>query len=150
MQAGSALEDDPRGARRRMYEALWQRGGFGFFLNLYSDIAISEEANASRWPTSSAAKIRGIVRDPETAAKLMPDHFVITKRPILDDGYFETYNRDNVTLVDLREDPIERFTPSKRGDPDGRAPDRHARAGDRVRRDQRHRCCVSIRRGAAA
>ena len=36
----------------------------------------------------------------------------MTKRPILDNGYFETYNRDNVTLVDLREDPIERFTPT--------------------------------------
>jgi len=42
----------------------------------------------------------------------MPDHFVMTKRPILDNGYFETFNRDNVTLVDLREDPIERFTPT--------------------------------------
>jgi cation diffusion facilitator CzcD-associated flavoprotein CzcO len=40
----------------------------------------------------------------------MPDHFVMTKRPILEDGYFEAFNRDNVTLVDLREDPIERFT----------------------------------------
>jgi cation diffusion facilitator CzcD-associated flavoprotein CzcO len=40
----------------------------------------------------------------------MPDHFVMTKRPILEDGYWETYNRANVTLVDLREDPIERFT----------------------------------------
>ena len=39
------------------------------------------------------------------------DHFAMTKRPILDNGYFETFNRDNVTLVDLREDPIERFTP---------------------------------------
>jgi hypothetical protein len=58
------------------------------------------------------AKIREIVRDPETAAKLMPDHFVITKRPILENGYFEAFNRDNVTLVDLREDPIERFTPT--------------------------------------
>jgi len=55
-------------------------------------------------------KIGAVVRDPETAAKLMPDHFVMTKRPILENGYFEVYNRDNVTLVDLREDPIERFT----------------------------------------
>ena len=57
-------------------------------------------------------KIREIVKQPETADKLMPDHFVMTKRPVLEDGYFETYNRDNVTLVDLREDPIERFTPT--------------------------------------
>jgi cyclohexanone monooxygenase len=57
-------------------------------------------------------KIREIVHDPETARKLTPDFFVMTKRPILDDGYFEAFNRDNVTLVDLREDPIVRFTRS--------------------------------------
>jgi len=106
----SALEDTPE-QRRALYEGLWQRGGFGFFLNLYNDIAISEEANASL-ADFVRAKIREIVRDPETAEKLLPDHFVMTKRPILEDGYFETYNRDNVTLVDLRTDPIERFTPT--------------------------------------
>jgi len=104
----SALDDTPE-QREAHYEKLWQRGGFKFFLDLYTDIAISEEANKSL-ADFVRAKIREIVRDPETAAKLMPDHFVITKRPILDDGYFETFNRDNVTLVDLREDPIERFT----------------------------------------
>ncbi len=91
------------------YEALWQKGGFTFFLDGYNDIAMSEEANASL-ADFIRDKIRGIVRDKETADKLMPDHFVMTKRPILDNGYFETFNRDNVTLVDLREDPIERFT----------------------------------------
>ncbi|MEN8158465.1 MAG: NAD(P)/FAD-dependent oxidoreductase [Myxococcota bacterium] len=108
--ARSALEDTPE-EREARYEALWQRGGFGFFLNLYSDIAISEEANDTL-ADFVRAKIREIVRDPETAQRLMPDHFVITKRPILEDGYFEAFNRDNVTLVDLREDPIERFTPT--------------------------------------
>jgi len=108
--ARSALDDTPE-QRQALYEELWQRGGFGFFLKLYSDIAISEEANATL-ADFVRAKIREIVRDPATAEKLMPDHFVMTKRPILDDGYFETYNRDNVTLVDLRDDPIERFTPT--------------------------------------
>jgi len=103
-----ALDDTPE-QRRARYEALWQRGGFRFFLDGYNDIAMSEEANASL-ADFIRDKIRGIVRDPETAEKLMPDHFVMTKRPILDNGYFETFNRDNVTLVDLREDPIERFT----------------------------------------
>ena len=88
---------------------MWQRGSFGFFLDLYSDIATSEEANATL-ADFVRGKIREIVRDPETAEKLMPDHFVITKRPILENGYFETFNRDNVTLVDLRQDPIEQFT----------------------------------------
>ncbi len=104
----SALEDTPQ-QRQALYEELWQRGGFGFFLKLYNDIAISEEANATL-ADFVRGKIRAIVRDPETADKLMPDHFVITKRPILEDGYFECFNRDNVSLVDLREDPIERFT----------------------------------------
>jgi cation diffusion facilitator CzcD-associated flavoprotein CzcO len=106
----SALEDTPE-QRQALYEELWQRGGFGFFLNLYSDIAISEESNATL-ADFVRGKIREIVRDPDTAEKLMPDHFVITKRPILENGYFETFNRDNVTLVDLREDLIERFTPT--------------------------------------
>ncbi len=104
----SALEATPE-EREALYEELWQRGGFRFFLESYNDIAISEEANASL-ADFVRSKIRQIVRDPATAEKLMPDHFVMTKRPILENGYFEAYNRDNVSLVDLREDPIERFT----------------------------------------
>lgn len=103
-----ALEETPE-EREALYEELWQRGGFKFFLDLYIDIAMSEEANATL-ADFVRKKIREIVKDPETADKLMPDHFVMTKRPILENGYFEAYNRDNVSLVDLREDPIERFT----------------------------------------
>lgn len=108
--ARKALEATPA-EREALYEKLWQRGGFGFFLESYVDIAVDEEANRSL-ADFVKAKIRQIVRDPETAEKLMPDHFVATKRPILDNGYFETFNRDNVTLIDLRKDPIERFTPT--------------------------------------
>jgi cyclohexanone monooxygenase len=106
----SALDATPE-EREALYEKLWQRGSFKFFLDSYNDIAISEEANKSM-ADFVRGKIREIVKDPEIADKLMPDHFVMTKRPILENGYFETYNRDNVTLVDLREDPIERFTPT--------------------------------------
>ena len=95
--------------RTEFYEYLWQRGGFGFFLDNYMDIAFDEEANQSL-SDFVRGKIREIVRDPATADKLMPNHFVMTKRPILEDGYFAAYNRENVSLVDLREDPIERFT----------------------------------------
>ena len=109
-QMHSALEATPE-EREALYQKLWQRGGFGFFLESYYDIAINEEANRSL-ADFVRGKIREIVHDPETAEKLMPDHFVMTKRPILENGYFEAYNRDNVTLIDLREDPIERFTPS--------------------------------------
>jgi cyclohexanone monooxygenase len=109
-QTRSALDATPE-EREALYEKLWQVGSFRFFLEGYNDIATSEEANKSL-SDFVKAKIRAIVRDPATTEKLMPDHFVMTKRPILDNGYFETFNRDNVTLVDLREDPIERFTPT--------------------------------------
>ncbi len=105
---GSALDLSPEELNAH-YEALWQKGGFGFFNNLFSDIAVSEEANKTL-ADFVRNKIKESVDDPETARKLMPDHFVMTKRPILDDGYYATYNRDNVTLIDLRDDPIERFT----------------------------------------
>ena len=120
-----------------LYEKLWQRGGFKFFLDLYNDIAVSEEANDSAGRLRARQDPGDREDDPETAEKLMPDHFVMTKRPILDNGYFETFNRDNVTLVDLREDPIERFTTNSVVTRVGRAPHRHARARDRLRRHQR-------------
>jgi len=110
MPSRSTFDDTPE-EREALYEKLWQVGSFRFFLGLYNDIATSEAANECL-ADFVRKKIRERVRDPETARKLMPDHYVMTKRPILEDGYFETYNRDNVTLVDLREDPIERFTPT--------------------------------------
>jgi cation diffusion facilitator CzcD-associated flavoprotein CzcO len=58
-------------------------------------------------------KIRAIVKDPATAAKLSDiNHPYATKRPPIDTNYFETFNRDNVTLVDVKAAPIERITPS--------------------------------------
>ena len=104
----SAMDDTPE-ERDAYYESLWKKGGFNFFNQLYSDIAISEESNETLCEFVRK-KIRETVKDPVTAEKLCPDYYVMTKRPILDDGYFETYNRDNVTLVDIREDPIIRFT----------------------------------------
>ena len=64
-----------------------------------------------------AAKLYGeavgrIVRDPETAASLTPTHPFGCKRPIIDQGYYQTYNRDNVSLVDLRKGPIRAVTPT--------------------------------------
>ena len=58
-------------------------------------------------------KIRATVEDPKTAELLCPnDHPIGTKRLILDTDYYETYNRDNVTLVDIRSKPITEITPS--------------------------------------
>jgi cation diffusion facilitator CzcD-associated flavoprotein CzcO len=98
-----------REQRRALYDELWQRGGFRFFTDGYGDVSTSEEANAIL-SDFMRDKIREIVKDPETARKLLPSFHVMTKRPILDDGYFECFNQKHVTLIDLREDPIERFT----------------------------------------
>jgi len=97
--------------RHAVYEELWEQGGIHLSINSYVGVLADEDLNGevSEFVRS---KIRSIVRDPETARKLMPDYHFATKRLILDNGYFETYNRDNVSLVDLREDPIEAFTPS--------------------------------------
>ncbi|MDE0009169.1 MAG: cyclohexanone monooxygenase, partial [Gammaproteobacteria bacterium] len=56
-------------------------------------------------------RIREIVGDPKTAELLSPDNVIGCKRPCLDTNYFETYNRDNVTLVNVRDNPVERITP---------------------------------------
>ena len=105
----SALEDTPE-QRRQLYETLWREGGFRVLFSSYCDILTDKEANRTL-ADFVRSKIREIVRDPETAKKLMPDYYLGTKRQLLDGGYYETFNRDNVTLVDLREDPIHAITP---------------------------------------
>ena len=98
--------------RLETYERLWQKGGFHFMLGSYADIALDRRAN----DTASEfirGKIREIVNDPETAEKLLPrDHPFASKRALIDTNYFDTYNRDNVDLVDIRHFPIEEITPT--------------------------------------
>ena len=57
------------------------------------------------------SKIRDTVRDPEVAAKLSPRNIIGAKRLCIDTGYYATYNRPNVTLIDVGQVPIERITP---------------------------------------
>ncbi len=105
----SALEATPQ-ERRHSYETKWQAGGSISFLFAYTDLLLSKEANetASEFVRQ---KIRGIVRDPQVAELLAPkDHPIGTKRLCLDTNYYETYNRDNVTLVNARAAPIEEIT----------------------------------------
>ena len=107
----SALEVSEE-ERLETYERLWQKGGFHFMLGSYGDIATDRRANdtASEFIRQ---KIREIVNDPETAEKLLPrDHPFASKRALIDTNYFDTYNRDNVDLVDIRHFPIEEITPT--------------------------------------
>jgi cyclohexanone monooxygenase len=96
--------------RKRAYESKWQEGGSISYLYAYTDLLVNKESNdtASEFVRN---KIRGIVKDKRTAELLAPkDHPIGTKRLCLDTNYYETYNRDNVTLVDVRSDPIQEIT----------------------------------------
>lgn len=109
----SALEVTPE-QRRRAYERDWNQGGIKFvFGSAFNDLLLSEEANETA-AEFVRGKIREIVHDPATAEKLCPtDHPIGTKRPPVDTlGYYETFNRDNVDLVDVKANPISELTPN--------------------------------------
>jgi len=97
--------------RNRIFEEGWQAGnGFHFMFGLFVDLIFDPVANAAATSFISS-KIKEIVRDPETARKLTPTDFY-AKRPVCNTGYYETFNRDNVTLVSIKENPITRITPA--------------------------------------
>jgi len=100
-------EVDPA-ERQRRFEARWEYGGFSFLAS-FVDLLASPEANDAA-AGFVREKIRGIVEDPEVAALLSPDNVIGCKRICLDSGYFETFNRPNVRLVDVSSRPIERIT----------------------------------------
>ena len=103
----SALEstDEERWAE---FERRWDEGGFGFFSS-YNDFLLHKDAN-DLVAEFVRQKIRSIVKDPATADLLMPTQVIGCKRLCLDTGYYETFNRDNVTLVAVDNHPIERIT----------------------------------------
>ena len=97
--------------REALYEEAWAKGGLRFRA-VFQDLLVDQDAN----DTASAflkSKIRETVDDPAVADILATiDHPFATKRPPIDTDYFETFNRPNVSLVDLRADPIERVLPN--------------------------------------
>ena len=96
--------------QERVFEKAWNEGGgFRFMFGTFSDIATNLEANKAATDFIKK-KIRQIVKDPETARKLSPTD-LYAKRPLCINGYYETYNRDNVSLVDVKENPIVEITP---------------------------------------
>jgi cyclohexanone monooxygenase len=96
--------------REREFEARWGQGGF-YLLQAYIDLLATNEANETV-AEFVRNKIREVVKDPAVAEMLAPkDHPLGTKRICIDSEYFETYNRDNVTLVSIRNAPIEEITP---------------------------------------
>ena len=107
---GSALEVSPE-EREREFEARWAKGGFCLGA-AFQDVGTDRAAN-DLLVDFVANKIRGIVKDPDTAEKLIPATYPYgAKRVVVDTGYFEVYNQDNVHLIDLNETPIETITPT--------------------------------------
>jgi cyclohexanone monooxygenase len=97
----------------REFAARWdgEKGGGSSFIAAFDDLLTSLEANA---PAAEfvRARIREIVKDPQVAADLTPQDYPLgAKRLVCDTGYFETFNRPNVTLVNLRRTPITRIKP---------------------------------------
>lgn len=95
--------------RERIFQENWDKGnGFRFMFGTFNDIATDPEANAAACEFIKK-KIRQIVQDPEKAEKLCPTQ-PYAKRPLCDAGYYQVYNQDNVEIVDVKENPIERFS----------------------------------------
>src|SRR3984885_961522 len=99
--------------RRERFEQAWAAGDLVYILTqLWADQGVDVDGNALL-AELFREKIREIVKDPETAAALTPhDHPFGAKRPCLDTNYYATYNRPNVTLVNLRQEPIKQITAS--------------------------------------
>jgi cation diffusion facilitator CzcD-associated flavoprotein CzcO len=97
--------------RQRVFQKNWDIGnGFRFMFGTFCDVATDPAANEAA-AAFIRSKIAEIVQDPETARKLTPTD-LYAKRPLCNEGYYETYNRDNVSLVDIKENPIAEITPA--------------------------------------
>ena len=103
----SVLEADPE-ERKRRFDEKWNIGGFQF-LSAFGDIGMDMEANkiAADYVRD---RIRRIVKDPETAELLCPEQVIGCKRLCVDTNYYDTFNRDNVKLVSVKDHPIETLT----------------------------------------
>lgn len=108
----SALDDSPE-QRRAQYDACWNDGGFSLWIGCYEDTLFNLEAN--RYAADYVReKIRSRVNDPKVAEILCPPvtQAYGTKRQPCETNYFETFNRENVKLVDIKTNPIKEITPT--------------------------------------
>ncbi len=117
-EIGTLYEFSDKGAfdvtpmeREREFERRWDKGGVNF-VHAFNDLSTNKAANDTI-ADFVRARIRRIVKDPAVAQSLCPyDHPLGTKRICVDTGYYETFNRPNVRLVDLKKTPIDRFDSS--------------------------------------
>lgn len=100
--------------RRETYERLWAKGGFNFWVGNYQDYLYNKEINDSVY-SFWAEKHRARINDPKKRDLLAPllenqPHTLGTKRPSLEQRYYEVYNQTNVDLISVKENPIVTFT----------------------------------------
>ncbi|MGH7898171.1 MAG: flavin-containing monooxygenase [Candidatus Binatia bacterium] len=108
--AGRTAADVTPEEHQKILERGWETGGFRYIFETFDDIFVDEKSNqvASEFVRN---KIRAIVKDPATAELLCPkDYPLAGKRPPLGHFYYETFNRPNVTLVDVSRNPITEIT----------------------------------------
>ena len=102
--------DVPKEERQRRFEEAWDEGLLTGLMSTFSDIQLDENAN-HEVAEFIRDRIRNTVQDRQTADDLTPKAYpYATKRPCIDTNYYETYNRENVSLVNLRRTPIESIT----------------------------------------
>jgi len=109
----SALEVSTE-ERLAVFESAWRKGGFHFWAGTFKDIILDRKANRLAYEFWRE-KTRARIKDPVLAEKLAPaepPHPFGTKRPSLEQRYYEVFNQDNVALADVREEPIEEITPT--------------------------------------
>lgn len=96
--------------RAQILQDCWDNGnGMRFLTEEFGDLTLDRRANEEVCEFIRS-KVRDMVKDEEKARKLVPDE-LFARRPICMDGYYESYNRDNVDVVALRETPITEITP---------------------------------------
>ena len=113
------IATDPRSAlevsaqeRQAVFDEAWQKGGFHFWAGTFQDVLSDRDANLLAyefWRDKTRARIRDRAMA-DTLAPMQPPHPFGTKRPSLEQGYYEVFNQANVTLVDVRAQPIEEIT----------------------------------------
>lgn len=108
---GRNAVDTPPEEREKIFQEYWDRGGFRFYFETFDDLLTDSRANQMA-ADFIAGKIKEKVEDPEVAELLTPRGYpLFAKRPPLDHGFYEAFNRDNVHLVDIRDrEPIVEIT----------------------------------------
>jgi cation diffusion facilitator CzcD-associated flavoprotein CzcO len=109
----SAAEVD-ESERLEIFERAWQKGGFHFWAGTFSDILYNPVSNRLAYDFWRD-KTRARVKDKDLAEKLAPTeppHPFGAKRPSLEQNYYDVFNQDNVSLVDIRETPIDLIEPT--------------------------------------